>query len=148
MALEIDGFAVFRSIGSHPGAFSSIGKEVGKLASSLIVKQMRAKTSDLNSLRDICTALGVETFNLILDGLTDDQIRSLVTRIDKHHPEVRVAAPEWRLQRIRALVHGAAEPFAKTKVVRKSAKVNKVSARPPSAPERLAYMSAGATRRR
>jgi hypothetical protein len=43
-------------------------------------------------------ALGADAFDLILDGLTDNQVKSLVTRVDKHHPELKTASPEWRLQ--------------------------------------------------
>jgi hypothetical protein len=78
--------------------------------------------------------------------LTDSQIKSLVTKVDKHHPETKTASPEWRLQRIRALAHGATEPLAKSKLAGKSTKVNKRPAERPAAPERLAYMSAGAKR--
>jgi hypothetical protein len=38
MALDIDGFAVFRSIGGHPNAFASIATEVAKIARGLVVK--------------------------------------------------------------------------------------------------------------
>jgi hypothetical protein len=109
---------------------------------------MKAKTSGLKSMRDTCTALGADAFDLILDGLTDNQIKLLVARVDKHHPELKAGSPEWRLQRIRALARGAAEPLADPKAAAKSTKVNKRPAERPAAPERLAYMSAGAKRKR
>jgi hypothetical protein len=89
MVLDIDGFAVFRSIGAHPRAFASIATEVAKVARGLVVKQINAKTSDLKSVRNICAAIGRDSFDLILDGLTDGQVKSLVAKVDKHHPETK-----------------------------------------------------------
>jgi hypothetical protein len=148
MVLDIDGFAVFRSIGAHPRAFASIATEVAKVARGLVVKQINAKTSDLKSVRNICAAIGRDSFDLILDGLTDGQVKSLVAKVDKHHPETKGGSPEWRLQRIRALAHGIAEPIAKPTTAVKSKKLNKRLAERPAAPERLAYLSAGAKRKR
>jgi hypothetical protein len=148
MPLDIDGFAVFRSIGAHPNAFAGIASEAAKIARGLIVKQMRAKSSNLQSMRDIYTALGADAFDLILDGLTDDQVKSLVSKLDKHHPDLKVATPEWRLQRFRALAHGTAEPLEKQRAAGKPKKVKTPPAQQPAAPERLGYMSAGAKRKR
>ncbi|HEY7300502.1 MAG TPA: hypothetical protein VH684_21610 [Xanthobacteraceae bacterium] len=147
MALDIDGFAVLRSIGEHPNTFPSIAGEAAKIARGLVVKQLKARASNLKSMRDICAALGAHAFDLILDGLTDDQVKSLVAKIDKHHPDLKMASPEWRLQRVRTLAHGTAEPVEKQRAAAKSTKL-KVSTQQPPAPERLGYMSAGAKRRR
>jgi hypothetical protein len=148
MALDIDGFAVLRSIAAHPSAFASVATEAAKIARGLVVKQMKAKTSGLKSTRDVCTALGAEAFDIILDGLTDDQIKSLVARLDKHHPDLKAANPQWRLQRMRALADGSAEPVEKPKATPKPPKGKKPAAERPAAPERLAYKSAGAKRKR
>ena len=146
MALDIDGFAVLCSIGAHPNAFPSIAPEAAKIARGLVVKQLKARASNLKSMRDICAALGADAFDLILDGLTDDQVKSLISRIDKHHPDLKTVTPEWRLQRVRALAHGTAEPIEKKRAAAKSKA--KATAQQPPTPERLGYMSAGAKRRR
>jgi len=147
MRLDIDGFAVFRSIGAHPNAFATVAPEAAKMARGLVVRQMKAKSSNLKSMRDIYAALGEDAFDLILDGLTDDQVKSLVSKIDKHHPDLKMATPECRLQRIRALAHGTAEPLEKQRAAAKS-KVKRQPAQQAAAPERLGYMSAGAKRKR
>ena len=71
MALEIDGFAVFHSIGSHRAAFAGITADLVKAAQTLVVKLIKDKKTGLATLCDIRTALGAETFNLIADGMTD-----------------------------------------------------------------------------
>jgi hypothetical protein len=148
MALDLNGFAVFRSIGSHPDAFPSIAKEAAKLARSLVTTQIKAKSADLGLIRGICVALGADAFDLILDGFTDAQLKSVLSKIDKYHPDLKIAEPAWRLDRLRALAHGAAEPATKQKPARGSAKVSKRPTERAAVPERLSYISAGAKRQR
>jgi len=38
MALDVDGFAVLRSIGSHPDTFAAIAAELAKTARNLVIK--------------------------------------------------------------------------------------------------------------
>ena len=91
MALEIDGFAVFHSIGSHRAAFAGIAADLVKAARTLVVKLIKDKKTGLAALRDIRTALGAETFNLITDGMADSQIKSVAASLDKHHPELKTS---------------------------------------------------------
>jgi hypothetical protein len=51
MALDIDGFAVLRSIGSHRNMFPDIAPDTAKAARSLIIKQINTKGMTLKSLR-------------------------------------------------------------------------------------------------
>src|SRR5271170_6930010 len=75
MTLEIDGFAVFHCIGSNRSAFAGITADIVKAAKTLVVKQIKDKKTGLTALRDIRTALGAETFNLIADGMAAPQIK-------------------------------------------------------------------------
>ena len=59
MALEIDGFELFHSIGSHRAAFAGIGSDLVKTARTLVVKLIKDKKTGLAALRDIRTALGI-----------------------------------------------------------------------------------------
>jgi hypothetical protein len=148
MVLEINGFAVLRSLGSHPETFSEIGEDVCKIARTLVVKQMRARSTDLNSLRDVCNALGKEAFSLILDGMPDAQIKTLVTKHDKHHPELKTSNSAWRRRQARLLAEASVEPAAKTTSAAKPRQSKKAVAQKPGDPETLSYASAGARRKR
>ncbi|HEX5847239.1 MAG TPA: hypothetical protein VFY53_13495 [Rhodoplanes sp.] len=53
MALEIDGFAVFHSIGSHRSAFAGIATDLAKAAQTLVVKAIKDKKTGVVALRDI-----------------------------------------------------------------------------------------------
>lgn len=147
MALDVDGFAVFRSIGSHPDAFAAIAAEVAKQARMLLVKQFAHKDTGLKVVRDIHAAVGAEAFNLITDGMSDAQIKSLAARLDRHNPELKTAHGAARRLHVLALAGGAAEPLEKGKSARKPTPPKKTEA-PLSPANRIQFASAGATRRR
>jgi hypothetical protein len=147
MGLDINGFAVLRSIGSHPDAFAAIGAEVAKQARILLVKQIAHKDAGLKAVRDIRAAVGAEAFNLITDGMSDAQIKSLAVKLDRHNPELKATNGAARRRHVLALAEGAAEPLEKAKSARKPAPSKKTEA-PLSPANRIQFASAGATRRR
>ena len=147
MALEIDGFAVFHSIGSHRAAFAGIAADLVKAARTLVVKLIKDKKTGLAALRDIRTALGAETFNLITDGMADPQIKSVAANLDKHHPGLKTSDAAWRRRHVLALADGSVEPMEKPKSAPKVEKAKKPTAAPKT-PERISFVSAGATRKR
>jgi hypothetical protein len=147
MALEIDGFEVFHSIGSHRAAFAGIGSNLVKAARTLVVKLIKDKKTGLAALRDIRTALGAETFNLIADGMADSQIKSVAANLDKYHPGLKASNAAWQRRHVFALAGGSVEPMEKPKSAPKKEKTKKPPAEPKS-PERISFVSAGATRKR
>jgi hypothetical protein len=147
MALEIDGFAVFHSIGSHRATFAGITVDLGKAARTLVIKLIKDKKTGLAALRDIRTALGAETFNLIADAMADTQIKSVAANLDKHNPELKTSNAAWQRRHFLALADGSVEPMEKPKSPPKQEKVKKPRAAP-KALERISFASAGATRKR
>jgi hypothetical protein len=147
MALDIDGFAVMRSIGSHSSAFPAISADLIKAARTLVVKEIRHKNTGLKALRDIRTALGPEAFSLITDGMPDPQINSLAAKLDKNHPELKTSDSAWRRRHLLLLADGSVEPMEKAKAPPKQEKVKKPRSAP-STPERISFASAGAMRKR
>lgn len=127
MALSIDGFAVLATIGRKPDLFPDIRSEAAKAAQALLAKQLKAKTLTVTGLRGIEGALGRETFSLVLDALSDADVKSLATRLDKHHPEIKDATAGRRRRHIVALAAGA-EPAEKPK---KAAAAKRAPARKP-----------------
>ena len=147
MGLDVDGFAVFRSIGSHAEAFAVIAAEVAKSARTLVVKQITHKDTGLKAVRAIRTAVGPEAFGLITDGMSDAQIKSLVVKLDRHNPELKTVNGAAQRLHVRALADGSAQPSEKQKGASKAVKAQK----PPAAPspaDRLHFSSAGAIRKR
>src|SRR5437868_802896 len=107
MALDIDGFTVLARIAAHPAAFQDIAKEATAAARALAVKQIKSKATSLQRLRDIRAALQPEAFGLVLDGLPDAQIKSLLGKLDKHNPELTSSTPEWRRRQALSLASGS-----------------------------------------
>lgn len=106
MALEIDGYAVFGAVAAMPELFPDIRPEVARTARALVVRQLKAKALPLVRLRQIRRALGAENFALIADGMSDAEIRALVARLDRHHPELKAASPEWCRAHLEGLAAG------------------------------------------
>ncbi|MGA2289333.1 hypothetical protein [Bradyrhizobium sp.] len=114
MSIALDGFDVLRRLGAHAGIFTSIRADVDKAARVLVVKCLKAKSVGIDALRDIQKALGDNSFELVLEGLKDGEVTSLLTRLDQHHPELKLngAAPAWRRQHLKALAAGTSHPSA------------------------------------
>src|SRR5260370_17099378 len=93
MALDVDGFAVFRSIGSHTEAFAAIAADVAKSARTLVVKQIAHRDTGLKAVPAIRAAVGPEAFGLSADGMSDAQIKSLPPKLHSHKPDLQPAHP-------------------------------------------------------
>jgi hypothetical protein len=147
MALDVDGFAVFRSIGSHTEAFAAIATEVAKSARTLVVKQIAHKDTGLKAVRAIRAAVGPEAFGLITDGMSDAQIKTLAAKLDRHNPELRTANGVAQRLHVRALVDGSTQPSEKQKGAFRPVKAQKPTATPDPS-DRIHFSSAGAIRKR
>ena len=110
MALSLDGIAVLRAIGEHRTVFSGVSADAAKYARTLVMKQLKSKGSDLSKLRAVRAALSRETFSIIIDAMTDAEVKSLVGRFDKYHPDFKASDAAWRRTHLRALADGKAEP--------------------------------------
>ena len=148
MALALDGFKVLRRIGKNADCFGHITADVNKAAHALLLKRIKAKSpAPLKSLRDVTDILGGGSFSLFVDGLTDSEVKSVLTRSDKHSPLIKHANAGERRVHLVALAEGKIEPAQKAATT-KSAKKN--AARPPATtePPRLTSEAMAAVRRR
>jgi hypothetical protein len=140
--LEVDGFAILHSIGAHPDIFAALARDIARTARTLVIRQIAHKDTGLETVRGIHAAVGPEAFRLIMDGMSDAQIKSLALKLDRHAPEARAEDGTAR-RRVLALAEGAMEPSEKQGTARVM-RPKKVPAPPP----RVHYLSAGATRKR
>jgi hypothetical protein len=115
MPLELDGFAVLKNIGSHATAFVGIKSAASKAAHDLVTKQLKAKSMTIHEMREVADILGREPMSLILDGMSDANVKSIVAKLDKHHPDLKASDSRWRRSHLRALLEGGVEPSAKPK---------------------------------
>jgi hypothetical protein len=110
VALSLDGMAVLRAIGEHRTVFSGVSADAAKYARTLVMKQLKNKGSDLSTLRAVRAALSRDTFSNIIDAMTDAEVKSLVGRFDKYHPDFKTSNATWRRAHLRALADGKAAP--------------------------------------
>ncbi|MFN3351780.1 hypothetical protein [Pseudorhodoplanes sp.] len=113
MALEFDGFDAWRAIAENPETFASLRVDASKSARNALTKYFKAKTLGLDDLRAARKALGKTIFNLLVDGMKDGELKSLLARLDKHHPEFKTADAAWRRQHFLLLVKGEVAPTPK-----------------------------------
>jgi hypothetical protein len=144
MALDVDGFAVLRTIGSHREIFTAIKADIAKTARALVAKQIAHKDTGLKAVRDIRAAVGPDAFSLIMDGLSDAQIKSLTARLDRHAATAKAADGTARLH-VLALADGSAQPAERPEGGSRTTRTRKTPATP-KPPGRIAYVSAGAKR--
>jgi hypothetical protein len=121
MSIAIDGFEILRQLGKHPNLFAPIRVDVDKQARALVVKCLKAKSANLDAIRDIYKALGEEQFGLLVEGLKDSEAKSVVTRLDKHHPDAKGGTAMWRRRHLNALAVGSSDPQAPVRKVKKAA---------------------------
>ena len=110
MSISLDGFEVLRQIGKHADVFAPVRADINKQASALVVKCLKAKSTDLKVIREVRKALGESQFGLVLEGLKDTEAKSILTRVDKHHPEIKKGTTTWRRQHLAALADSSATP--------------------------------------
>ncbi len=152
MALEFDGFEAWRSIADNPETFVALRAEASKTARTALTKFLKAKTVGIAELRSIRKALGKGTFGLLLDGMKDAEVKTLATRLDRHHPGLKTADAQGRRQHILQLAKGDIEPMdkpVKTGRSKSGKKADKAKADKTMAEEQGEWFtSAGAVRKR
>jgi hypothetical protein len=110
MSIALDGFEVLRRLGKHADAFAVVRADVDKAAGALVLKCLKAKSTGINELREIHKALGPDQFGLVLENLKDAEMKAILTRLDKHHPELKGATSAWRRPHMKALAEGSSDP--------------------------------------
>ncbi len=149
MALAIDGYAVLERIAANPNAFANIRSDVTKAAQALVFAQLKAKTSGIEALRAVRMALGAEPFALIVEALKDAQVKTLVTKFDKHNVEMKTTMAQARRRHLCVLADASVAPAQKQTRARKPTTKSKNAAKPePTGLERLSSEAMSARRER
>ncbi len=110
MALSLNGMLVLGKISDNAKLFADVKPDVDKQARVLVVKQLKAKADDLETLRLVKRALGPNAFTSIVDGLSDADVKSMLNKLDKYHPELKRSNAAWRRDHLRELAGGKVKP--------------------------------------
>jgi hypothetical protein len=145
MPLEVDGFSLLRTVGVHPHIFKAIVADTAKAARRLVARQIAHKNTGLKTVRDIRGLVGPEAFSLIMDGMSDAQIKSLTAKLDRHAALEKIADGTAR-SHLLALADGSVQPAAQPLDPPRTLRPKKKPA-PPSGPGRIYFKSAGAMRK-
>ncbi len=140
MSIALDGFHVLQRLGKHSDLFVVVRADADKAARALVVKCLKSKSLGLDSMRQIQEALGGDQFSLVLEGLKDADVKSILARLDKHVPELKTGTTMWRRQHLQALAEGEAYPFpppAKAAKTTASPKKGKAAGKAKAEPKRL-----------
>jgi hypothetical protein len=108
-------FAVLKGIGSSEAAFSLIGGEVERAAASLVHRLLHSRRLTVAALRAAYEALGSDTFEALIDNLSDKEIHALARKLDGHWPELSTAASPAQRVHVLALATGRSTPSPRTK---------------------------------
>ena len=122
MSIALDGFEVLLRLGKNANVFAAVRVDVDKAARALVVKCLKSKSVGIDALRQIQKALGGDQFELLIEGLKDAELKSMLTRLDKHHPEVKTGSAAWRRQHLKALADGSEAPSPPPVKAKKAAK--------------------------
>ncbi len=114
MPLELDGREVLRILIDSPEAFPESHAELGRVAQTLVVKQLRQRSLGIEGLRGVLSALGHDNFLLVADAMSEQEVRSLAQRMDPHHASLRGADASWVRGHLLQLAEGDLEPEKKT----------------------------------
>lgn len=137
MSIALDSFDVLRRIGKHADVFKPIRAEVDKTARALVLKCLKSKAVGIDGLRGIRDALGNEPFELLLEGLKEAEVKSLLTRLDKHFSDLKEGSSAVRRRQLLTLAAGEAEPAAAPAKPAKKAKAAKTAKKAATEPARL-----------
>lgn len=147
MALDLDAFAVLRAVGGHGALFKDVKIDATKAARALVVKQIKVQDTGLSELQALRRALGEETLGLVIDGMKDTEVKTMTSRLDKYHPELKASNASWRRKHLLTLASGAVDPSPKPVAVKKP----KAAAKPKKKQADPLFLnddSAGAVRKR
>jgi hypothetical protein len=129
---ELDGFAVLRAIGENPEAFSGIDSAVAKAARDLVIKRLKSKALAMDDARAVREAVGHDMFDRIVEDMSAAHLKSIVTKLDKHHPEMKGSSAQWQRQHLQTLLEGTAEPSQKPEKPNKAGSRAKTAKSPPT----------------
>ena len=148
MALTIDGYAVLGRIAASPQAFADIRTDVTKAAQTLILAQLKAKAAGIEVLRAVRMALSAEPFALVIEALKDAQVKTLVTKFDKHNIEMKTATAQQRRRHLCLLAEASVTSAQKQAPARKKVKSKKTAKAEPMELDRLSSEAMSARRQR
>ena len=96
-----------RMMASPPGIHVSADVRIDSARRPGVTAMMSAASSVVSE------AVGPNAFDPIVEGLPAAGLKSIVAKLDKHHPELKGSTPAWQRKHLRSLLGGTTEPTQK-----------------------------------
>lgn len=116
MPIDVDGASILSIIAREPGIFACVQDQVSVIARGLVMKQLKDKSTTYDALQMIVQSIGQRDFAIIVDHMTDAEVKSILKKVDRL---VAVSTPDltqWRRDRLLALAAGLEAPRLATDV--------------------------------
>jgi hypothetical protein len=123
--IMLDGFDIFKAIGTHRDVFSSVGDKIAKAAETLVLGQIKATGPSVVELGNLLSAIGDEYFSIALDHFGTNDLKKILKKIDPHFFVAEETTDADMRQRIHGLAGATTTPAAKAPVVPKVKKSSK-----------------------
>jgi hypothetical protein len=135
MSTTIDGFEILKTIGQSAKLFEDLRSEVNKLALTLIKKKLKSKNMNLLDFKNLESNLENDTLSLIIDSLTETELKSLTKKLDPYLPALSNARAPALRPHLRALAAAQANPSPKPAKAKKisSSKASSADKKPKAA---------------
>lgn len=101
------------AVAANRGLFGDVELEAAKAARTLVVKQLRARTSDIKVLREVRRVLGGDNFVLLVEAITPAEVKSLTKKFNQYRPELKSGRDAWRRSHLCDLANGKLDASAK-----------------------------------
>lgn len=114
MSLSINSRVVLRTIAEHPEVYPELQPELPELARKLLLKQVKAKSTDVSLLKKLYQVAGADNLEAIFDGMTEKEMIGLVKRTDSHSPFAKAGEDARAIRRhVSDLATGRVQPSTK-----------------------------------
>ena len=124
--ITLDGFELFKAIGTHRDVFASAEGKVDKAAELIVLGHFKAASVSVASLAALLTAIGDRDFSIALDHFGTADLKKVLKKIDPHFPQAKNATDVLFRMRIQDLashrVMPAEKPADAAKASRKTGK--------------------------
>jgi hypothetical protein len=111
--LNPDVFSLMCRIGSEPGTFSGLSKDLTKVIANLFSLQLKSIGSDLPLLRKTHDAFAPDEFAALVEMIDSSKVVAALKKLDKNNQELKVPQkPAWLAARLVALANGTSSPVS------------------------------------
>ena len=114
MPIDVDGASILATIAREPQLFAVVRDQASVIARNLVSKQLKDKSTHYDVLRMIAQSIGHRDFAVILDNMSDAEIKSVLKRVDGSNVSPMTDAAQWRRARLLALGTGLETPGVRT----------------------------------